>query len=160
MTLLLLGAVTACGAAGHSPGIDPDASAISASAATTAGPTSPTARSHTGGSAPTASADAPAPYILKAVWVSLPSGRSLQVYPTANGRSTQAPGAESEAWHEVLRLAPNAGTPGMRAQFECHWEFARIADPGKRSWNLEPWRPVVSAQQLYDARCNPGGPDV
>jgi hypothetical protein len=94
------------------------------------------------------------------VWVSLPSGRSLQIYPTPAGRVATADGAEAEAWREVMRMAPNAETPGMRAQFACHWAFARLAEPNKPSWNLEPWRPVVSAQQLYDARCNPGGPEV
>ena len=23
----------------------------------------------------------------------------------------------------------------------CHWQFAEFAEPGKTSWNLEPWRP-------------------
>lgn len=92
--------------------------------------------------------------------MTLPSGRSLQVYPTENGRVTTADGAGDEAWREVLAKAPNAGTKGMRAQFECHWAFARLAAPDKPSWNLEPWRPVVSAQAMYDARCNPGGPEV
>jgi Protein of unknown function (DUF2599). len=94
------------------------------------------------------------------VWVSLPSGRSLQIYPTTNGRTVTGDSAEAEAWREVLRKSPNAGTRGMRAQFDCHWAFARLAEPNKPSWNLEPWRPVVSAQQMYDARCNPGGHEV
>ena len=45
----------------------------------------------------------------------------------------------------------------MRAQFVCHWRFAEIAEPGKTSWNLEPWRPVVDDQAMVDAGCNPGG---
>lgn len=102
----------------------------------------------------------PPPYIARVVWVSLPSGRSLQVYPTANGRVATADDAGAEAWREVLRKAPDAGSRGMRAQFDCHWAFARLAAPNKPSWNLEPWRPVVSGQQMYDTRCNPGGPEV
>ena len=93
-------------------------------------------------------------------WVRLPSGRSLQIYPTRNGRTVTGDAAEGEAWREVLRKAPDAGSRGMRAQFDCHWTFARLAEPDKTSWNLEPWRPVVSGQQMYDARCNPGGPEV
>lgn len=57
----------------------------------------------------------------------------------------------------MLRLAPGAGTPGMEAQFSCHWIFARMLSPGKPSWNLEPWRPVVSTQDMLAAGCNPGG---
>lgn len=99
----------------------------------------------------------PPPYIDHVTWSSLPSGRSLQVYPTVNGRVADTDGAEAEAWREILRQAPDAGSAGMRAQFDCHWAFARLAEPNKPSWNLEPWRPVVTAQQMYDARCNPGG---
>jgi hypothetical protein len=47
----------------------------------------------------------------------------------------------------------------MRAQFDCHWRFARIVEPDKPSWNLEPWRPVVTESEMVDARCNPGGPE-
>ena len=43
----------------------------------------------------------------------------------------------------MLALAPDAGTPGMHDQFRCHWELAETRQPGKSSWNLEPWRPVV-----------------
>jgi hypothetical protein len=56
----------------------------------------------------------------------------------------------------VLALAPDAATPGMRAQFICHWEYAELAQPGKTSWDLEPWRPVVDDQQMFNAGCNPG----
>ncbi|WP_212755257.1 DUF2599 domain-containing protein [Flexivirga aerilata] len=110
------------------------------------------------GSAPE---DAPPPYIGKVVWVSLPSGRSLQVHPTPSGRrATSGAAAEDAAWAEVVRMAPDAETPGMRAQFDCHWELARVAEPAKTSWNLEPWRPVVPGRTLYETRCNPGGPEV
>ena len=47
----------------------------------------------------------------------------------------------------------------MRAQFVCHWEFAEAARPGKISWNLEPWRPVVDAATMIATGCNPGGPE-
>lgn len=120
----------------------------------------PAAGSPSGTSTAAASTAAGPPYIAKAVWRTLPSGRSLQIQPTPAGRAAEGATAERAAWAEVLTLAPDADTAGMRAQFECHWELARLADPDKRSWNLEPWRPVVSGQQLLRTRCNPGGPEV
>jgi Protein of unknown function (DUF2599) len=62
-----------------------------------------------------------------------------------------------EAWTEVLTLSPDADIPGMREQFMCHWQYAEFAEPGKTSWNLEPWRPEVSVDEMADAHCNPGG---
>jgi Protein of unknown function (DUF2599) len=94
-----------------------------------------------------------------AQWGRLPS---LRVYPTASGRAAAgqlgATGADAdEAWAEVLALAPGAGTAGMREQFLCHWQLAEVAQPGKLSWNLEPWRPVVDATTMIGSGCNPGG---
>jgi hypothetical protein len=57
----------------------------------------------------------------------------------------------------VLALAPEADLPGMRDQFVCHFRFAEVAQPGKTSWNLEPWRPVVDDQTMTATGCNPGG---
>jgi uncharacterized protein DUF2599 len=94
-------------------------------------------------------------------WNHLPS---LRVYPTASGRAaaktlgSAGPDAD-EAWSEVLALAPDAGTPGMREQFLCHWELAEVLQPGKASWNLEPWRPVVDDTTMIGSGCNPGGPE-
>ena len=86
---------------------------------------------------------------------------SLRIYPTPSGRvAARQPGttaAADEAWAEVLAASPAADTAGMRAQFNCHWQFAEIAEPGKTSWNLEPWRPVVDDSQMFASRCNPGG---
>ena len=86
-------------------------------------------------------------------------GRSLHVVPTAAGRAASGPSDEARAWGEVLRIAPDADQPGMQAQFDCHWVYARLVQPDKPSWSLEPWRPVVTDQQMVDARCNPGGPE-
>lgn len=154
MTLLLLTGVAACGTG--------SGAAPSRTASTASKPSNEPSRpaKHTVPPSSSTSDAAPPPYIARVVWVSLPSGRSLQVYPTANGRVTTADDGAAEAWREVLRKAPDAGTRGMRAQFECHWAFARLAEPNKASWNLEPWRPVVSAQTMYDTRCNPGGPEI
>lgn len=36
-------------------------------------------------------------------------------------------------------------------------QWAEFAQPGKTSWNLEPWRPVVDDAAMLAADCNPGG---
>ncbi len=93
-------------------------------------------------------------------WHGLPS---LRVFPTPSGRTAAGRPASdasaNEAWAEVLALSPDADTPGMRAQFICHWDFAELAQPGKTSWNLEPWRPVVDDAAMVASGCNPGGPE-
>jgi hypothetical protein len=93
-------------------------------------------------------------------WLGMPS---LRVFPTAFGRATsRLPGTESsadEAWAEVLAQSPDADAAGMREQFICHWHYAELAQPGKVSWNLEPWRPVVDEDELVASGCNPGGPE-
>jgi len=116
--------------------------------------------------APVASADAgaPPPYISRVNWVSYNGLSTLRVYPTAAGREVagdylKTPAQGDEAWGEVLAQAPDAATPGMRAQFLCHWRFAEFAQPGKTSWDLEPWRPAVSESVMLAAGCNPGGPE-
>lgn len=96
------------------------------------------------------------PYIDHVEWAETEVGPSLQIYPTVSGRNTSAPTAGDEAWSEVLKLDPSADSPGMRAQFDCHWTFARLVDPDKASWNLEPRRPVVTTDEMISARCNPG----
>ncbi|MFW0795185.1 DUF2599 domain-containing protein [Gordonia sp. CPCC 205515] len=101
----------------------------------------------------------PPPYVDHVVWASTPLGPSLQVYPTPAGRRADSDTAMATAWAEVLRLAPRAATPGMQAQFDCHWTFARAVEPNKPSWNIEPWRPVVTDEEMIATRCNPGGPE-
>lgn len=101
------------------------------------------------------------PFIDHTRWAQWQGLSSLRVFPTPSGRlaARQAgTGADAdEAWAEVLALSPDADTPGMRAQFLCHWQFAEWAQPGKASWNLEPWRPVVDDAQMVASGCNPGG---
>jgi hypothetical protein len=110
----------------------------------------------------TASADVPGPpYVASAEWAKWGDLSSLRVYPTESARVAAAQigttGQADEAWIEVLALSPDADIPGMREQFICHWQYAELAEPGKTSWNLEPWRPEVSPDQMVAAHCNPGG---
>jgi Protein of unknown function (DUF2599) len=102
------------------------------------------------------------PFVDHVAWAQWNRRSSLRVYPTPSGRAaskqlgSQSPEAD-EAWAEVLAQAPTAATPGMREQFRCHWDFAETAEPGKTSWNLEPWRPVVDDATMVSTGCNPGG---
>ncbi|HTM83759.1 MAG TPA: DUF2599 domain-containing protein [Mycobacterium sp.] len=107
-----------------------------------------------------AGAEPPPALIDHVEWVSWDGQPSLRVYPTAAARVAAArfgtlPQAE-QAWAEVLAQTPDAASPGMREQFNCHWEFAELAQPGKTSWNLEPWRPVVDGVTMLESGCNPG----
>jgi hypothetical protein len=88
-----------------------------------------------------------------------PANSVLRVFPTALGRTYDAPDGADIAWAQVLALAPAADSPGMRMQFDCHW-YGRAFIPDKPSWNLEPWRPVVDETLMTLAQCNPGGPEI
>ena len=116
------------------------------------------------GSAGSSALSYPPPFVEHTQWVRWNQLPSLRVYPTASGRAAArqlgSAGPEAdEAWAEVLALSPDADTAGMRAQFVCHWQFAERAQPGKASWNLEPWRPVVDDAEMFATGCNPGGPE-
>ncbi|MFF3228490.1 DUF2599 domain-containing protein [Nocardia suismassiliense] len=108
---------------------------------------------------PTVDPYAGMPLIDHVAWTETVDGSRLRVYPTTAGRQTTFPGTDERAWQEVLTESPDADTPGMRDQFICHWIWARLVEPNKTSWNLEPWRPAVGYQATVDARCNPGGPE-
>jgi hypothetical protein len=113
--------------------------------------------------APVAAADPapPPPYVDHVQWAKWGDMSSLRVYPTEAARQASLdPGTDgqaSEAWAEVLTLSPDADIPGMQAQFLCHWHYAELIEPGKVSWNLEPWRNEVTEEQMIAAGCNPGG---
>ena len=115
--------------------------------------------------APVASADpVPVPpYIDHVQWAKWGDMSSLRVYPTEAAREAALePGTDAqagEAWAEVLTLSPDADIPDMQAQFLCHWHYAELVEPGKTSWNLEPWRPVVDDAEMFASGCNPGGPE-
>ncbi|MGE0221196.1 DUF2599 domain-containing protein [Mycolicibacterium sp.] len=110
---------------------------------------------------PAAATPASPPYVDHVEWAKWGDLSSLRVYPTpAARRASGHAGTEAiaeAAWAEVLTLSPDAAIPGMREQFLCHWNFAEFAEPGKVSWNLEPWRPEVGYDQMIAAGCNPGG---
>ena len=107
------------------------------------------------------SATAQPVYIDHVQWAKWGDLSSLRVYPTAAGRQAARQGATiaqaDQAWTEVLAASPDADIAGMREQFECHWQWAELAQPGKTSWNLEPWRPEVDATTMMASGCNPGG---
>ncbi|OBK25762.1 hypothetical protein A5634_25665 [Mycobacterium asiaticum] len=94
-------------------------------------------------------------------WTTWAAGlSSLRVYPTPAARAAAlnpgTPQVAEQAWTEVLARSPGADSPGMRAQFFCHWQLAELVQPGKTSWNLEPWRPVVADAEMVASGCNPG----
>jgi hypothetical protein len=101
------------------------------------------------------------PYIDHVQWAKWGDMSSLRVYPTEAARQASLePGTQAqadEAWAEVLTRSPDANSPGMKAQFVCHWRYAEFAQPGKVSWNIEPWRNEVSDEDMVAAACNPGG---
>ncbi|GAA1622776.1 DUF2599 domain-containing protein [Nocardia ninae] len=99
------------------------------------------------------------PLIDHVVWTDGADSTRLMIYPTLAGRQDPFPPAAERAWQEVLRRAGDADAPGMRDQFLCHWDWARITMPDKPSWNLEPWRPAVGYPETVAAQCNPGAPE-
>lgn len=112
--------------------------------------------------APAASASPTGPpYVDHVEWSKWGDLSSLRVYPTPSARASAGhAGTEpmaALAWQEVLALSPDAAIPGMEEQFMCHWNFAEFVEPGKVSWNLEPWRPEVDYNEMIATRCNPGG---
>lgn len=110
-----------------------------------------------------AQADPPiAHYVADTEWAKWGDLSTLRVYPTPDARVAASAfpadlATADVAWSEVLASAPDADFPGMREQFVCHWQYAELAEPGKISWNLEPWRNVVSPEEMIASGCNPGG---
>lgn len=103
-------------------------------------------------------------YIERTVWEYHGERATLRIYPTAWGWAAAGPftnGAQShDAWAELLEHAPDANTLSMQQQFFCYWQSATFTNPGKvDTWNLEPWRQVVSNTILLHSGCNPGDPD-
>ncbi|WP_421735005.1 DUF2599 domain-containing protein [Cellulomonas sp.] len=88
--------------------------------------------------------------VVSAVWGEAEGGRSLAVTPSGWAR-TGSLAAQEGLWAQVVAQAPEADSPGMQAQLECH----ELGAPDKATWNLEPWRPDVSAVEMIRSRCNP-----
>ena len=88
--------------------------------------------------------------VQSAVWGEAEGGRSLAVTPSAWARAGSM-AAQDGLWAQVVALAPDADSPGMKAQLECH----ELGAPDKDTWNLEPWRPEVGGLEMISARCNP-----
>ena len=141
-------AVLLLGAAGCGPQAPPTVETVQQAPAT-----SPTVAAAPASAAPYAGP----PLVDHVTWSSDRRGRMLRVYPSDAGRTTSGDPARTGAWLEVVRAAPTADTASMRDQFYCHWDFARIVEPGKASWNLEEWRPDVGYAATVQAECNPGG---
>ena len=136
-------------------------SAPSSSTAPTSGPQRPSPTATPPGAVRRSPPTPPAPpFIAAATWADSDYGVTLEVAPTDSGRRAWGAGDAEAAWQEVLRLAPDADTPGMWEQFDCHWTWARLLEPDKPTWNVEPWRPVVSPERMLAEGCNPGGPEV
>ena len=79
----------------------------------------------------------------------------VPVTVTSSGISNEEEGnrIDPRAAAQLAAAEPEAATATMLAQLECH----ALGAPDKDSWNLEPWRPEVSEQDMVSAGCNPGG---
>jgi hypothetical protein len=83
-------------------------------------------------------------------WGEREGGRSLAVTPSAWARAGGL-AAEAAVSEQLVAREPEAATPTMQAQLECH----ELGAPDKATWNLEPWRPDVGPLDMLAARCNP-----
>jgi len=88
--------------------------------------------------------------VLDLDWGEREGGRSLAVTP-ADWSRRGGLAADALVPAQVVAAEPEAGTATMRDQLACHQHGA----PRKARWNIEPWRPRVSALELVAARCNP-----
>lgn len=91
--------------------------------------------------------------IASAEWVQRDGRPALRVTPSEELRRCGLVGPADPAWAQLLEVAPDADTPGMAEQFECHVRFA----PTQETWHLEPWRPAVEFPEMIRTRCNPTG---
>lgn len=88
--------------------------------------------------------------LVSAEWVTRDGDLSLALDPTELVRTGDTV-ILAAAWDAVVAEFPDADTPGMRMQFDCH----RLGAPAKEHWFLEPWRPDVTYPEMLAARCNP-----
>lgn len=90
------------------------------------------------------------------LWVWSPT---LMVYPTPFGRYYASNFAVSAAWAETLDKGfqsgyPNANTPSMKVQFDCHYIFVRVRNVNKSSWNLDSKLPATDLFTEANYGCN------
>ena len=90
------------------------------------------------------------------LWVWSPT---LMVYPTTFGRYFSSNFAVSAAWAETLDKGlesgfPNANTPSMKVQFDCHYIFVRVRNRDKSSWNLDTKLPPTDLFTEANYGCN------
>ncbi|MBE6483084.1 MAG: DUF2599 domain-containing protein [Actinomyces ruminicola] len=83
---------------------------------------------------------------------------TLKVYPTFWGRIAGAD-VGWVVWMETLYKTEREGHPDpdtstMRHQFYCHYDFVRIVDPDKESWNLDTRIPDKGYLGFLASRCN------
>lgn len=154
----LFAVLIASGCATDEPGQPAGTDAPPATGATGTAEQEPTSSSSP--SLPPTSPPTSPPFIASATWADSDYGTTLKVAPTTAGRHAWGQNDAAAAWQEVLRLAPDADTPGMQEQFDCHWTWARLLEPDKPTWNVEPWRPAVPPERMLAEGCNPGGPEV
>lgn len=88
--------------------------------------------------------------VLDLSWGEREGGRSLAVTPADWARGGGL-AAAALVPAQVVAAEPEAGTATMLDQLACHQQGARR----KAAWNIEPWRPQVSALELVATRCNP-----
>lgn len=161
---LLLAAVTLSGCAGQSlegaaptvaPTVTPSTSSVVKTSAAGDAPDSPSLApappATTTSTAPTAGCRHREGLIREAVWVQRDGEIALRVVPSTELRSCALSAPPLHGWDEVLALVPDADGPQMEQQYECHLRFASQQE----TWHLEPWRPLVSDQELILSRCNP-----
>lgn len=99
-----------------------------------------------------ASSSAPEPKYIASVSTSVENGSTrYHVRPTRAGRA--ALGEQIDvAWDQVVaRGVPDRA--GLRQQFMCH-PLSFVAR-GKRTWDLETWRPTVGLKRTLTELCNP-----
>lgn len=106
-------------------------------------------RAGAGGSAPSSTQ---VPKYIASVTTSIENGVTrYHVRPTRAGRAILGDEVD-QAWDQTVGLGvPNQA--GLRQQFMCH-PLSFIAR-GKRSWDLESWRPTVGLKRTMLAFCNP-----
>ncbi|MGB8403233.1 MAG: DUF2599 domain-containing protein [Mycobacterium sp.] len=107
--------------------------------------------------------DAPQ-YIDHVAWEYHGDRATLRIYPTMWGwhaAGVFTNGAQIyDAWAELLEDAPEANTLSMQNQFFCNWQLSKLLTPGKvGTWNIAPWRPVVTSTLMIQSGCKPGGLD-